>query len=730
LKTNYNLLTALLCGLVLFAGIASAAEKAKPKKLRGARGRKAETAVELTATGTKLEAKYTAMMNSLKTDITKELPTISDTKKTALLAALKAEAGPAKEVRAKAKEIGKIRGREGTLRNLQEQIKYAPAMVAAAEARLKRALALPDNDEGKAPELKIAQSKVKSRKKEADALPGRIEKAKVADAQMEKNLADGAKAYQAAVKAHTQVKAKTLKIVDKLNLDRVIASDKLDGKLAKYTILSEATPNDLAQFAQQGSTQKQLIEKLLSDTPLMIQMLVADGPFWEKYGRAMEIYTAIQKASPRAKEGLFQRLALATALVHAVPMIQGDAPIVKEKSMYVDPVKRYLSYEKWFLDGKLDPTFKNHSVWNLKMVVDEGTPNEIFAWGRDMMCSYRPDLVPADGNTTRYVDVVDAEITYSSKGVKNDKPEMHQQQNILANGGICGRRAGFGRFILRSFGVPTVARPEPGHATLAHWSPDGWKTRLGGQWGGRARIGRYGRDLNFLTNTQARENTAEYINVKRAQWIGDLKGEQSIYGRIIPKQKNNTPELGCWHAAALTEQQRIIDGLDSGKSLAAKNIEAVSPPIKIPAADRKIKIDGQGVITIPAVACSDPTSSTKQLFKGRFREGIVFMKSPIDGMQLYLSRYCTPSDTFEYTFDAPQAGTYQMSARVITPAPDQTLLVSANGTSKSEIALPYTMGLRDTTRPVAIKLVQGKNVLKFYGPARVTMKNFTLRPVK
>ncbi len=113
-----------------------------------------------------------------------------------------------------------------------------------------------------------------------------------------------------------------------------------------------------------------------------------------KNGPAMEIYTAIQKASTKAKEGVLQRLALATALVHAVPMMQRDSPNIKEQSKYVDPVKRYLSYEKWFLDGDLDPTFKDLSAWSLKMVVDGGVPNEMYAWGRTMMRAYRPDLVP------------------------------------------------------------------------------------------------------------------------------------------------------------------------------------------------------------------------------------------------------------------------------------------------------------------------------------------------
>ena len=63
-----------------------------------------------------------------------------------------------------------------------------------------------------------------------------------------------------------------------------------------------------------------LVTTLLSDEALMKAMLTAGGPRDGKYGQAMQIYTAIQKASPRAKDGMFQRLALATSLEHAVPI--------------------------------------------------------------------------------------------------------------------------------------------------------------------------------------------------------------------------------------------------------------------------------------------------------------------------------------------------------------------------------------------------------------------------
>ena len=46
------------------------------------------------------------------------------------------------------------------------------------------------------------------------------------------------------------------------------------------------------------------------------------------------------------------------------------------------------------------------------------------------------------------------------------------------------------------------------------------------------------------------------------------------------------------------------------------------------------------------------------------------------------------------------------------------------------MALPYTIGMWDKTEPVEIELKAGKNVMKFHGPARVTMGHLTLTPVR
>ena len=132
------------------------------------------------------------------------------------------------------------------------------------------------------------------------------------------------------------------------------------------------------------------------------------------------------------------------------------------------------------------------------------------------------------------------------------------------------------------------------------------------------------------------------------------------------------------------------------------------------------------MITIPAVACSKPTKSTGK---------IIFMPSNLGGKQLHYSRNGRPQG-FEYTFDAPAAGRYALTARVVTPSWRQRLLVSVNdGQDPVALALPYTVGLWRVTESVEIELAEGRNVLVFahksegYGKG-FTIKDFTLSPAE
>jgi len=348
-----------------------------------------------------------------------------------------------------------------------------------------------------------------------------------------------------------------------MDVDKLLADDSLDSKLLQFVVLNDGSPRALADFAyQHGNDGAVLIDQMLNDTSLMKEMLLADGPQPlhkgqgpAQYGSALRIYTEIIGNTNHATWGgsnIFSRLALAIALEHAVPIQQNNPKSAEsDQEILIDPVKRYLSYESAYLNGELDPDFGSLTTWELRFVVDGNEPDYISAWGRAMLRNYRPDHV----FQRRYSRMVNSNIRYGSQDVKYDKDELQQYQNILMNGGVCGRRAFFGRFILRAFGIPTTARPSPGHGALVHWTPQGWVVALGGNWGVGWTKTLYHHDSDFLATTKARRIEEAYWAVKKAQWIGDVMRETRVYGE---HDKTNR-KLGFWNNQSLTIQQGIID---------------------------------------------------------------------------------------------------------------------------------------------------------------------------
>ena len=426
-------------------------------------------------------------------------------------------------------------------------------------------------------------------------------------------------------------------------LKQFLASDNLDPKLVKFVILEKAKPRALAEFGQLEKGYFSLLESLFNDPKLMRQMLVADGARAKRmgrkgygppqYGKAMEIYSKIQDSCKNASAGIFQRLALAISLEHAVPVVQTNPAEDTNAPDIVDPVKRYHHYKKAYLDGELDPTFKNLSTWDLRMVVNGDEPDETLAWGREMLRNYRPDHIYNENFGWRYVAIVGSDVKYGSGDVKYDRPELQKYQNILMNGGVCGRRAFIGRFILRAFGVPTTARPSRGHAALAHWTPGGWCVNLGGGWGAGWTSTQYDKDVDFLASSQARNNPKAYLQVKRAQWIGDVMGEERVYG------ENSKIEPKFWNAIALRIQKEIIKELKAvtldalGEDIGEANEPTVAEKIiasPVTPKDKEISVTSNGRIKIPSAAYSKPSGNTRE---------VLAMKSFDGGMQIYLPRF-------------------------------------------------------------------------------------------
>ena len=507
-----------------------------------------------------------------------------------------------------------------------------------------------------------------------------------------------------------------------------LTSGGLDAKLIKVAILRHGTPAGLAEFAQQGAPEKALLAKLFANEALMKQMLIAGGANGGDYGEAMQVYTAILEASEHArKPGILQRLALGTSL--HMPWAPGKDKgsvngIVYRTQTDIDQVKRYLHYEKAYLSKALDPAFKDMTTWECRFITHDPYSDEDLAWVRKMMRNYRPDHITNPDYKWRYVRLVKSDVPYCSP--TNDPALGTPSQQHIALGGICGRRAYYARHVARAFGIPSRASTQTGHGAMSHWTPDGWVVCLGAWWS-NAWCGPQG-GLDFLLDSQAREHEQAYMQVLRAQWVGDALGEKDVSIRHYGKGGGFWDGLAFHRKRAIVEDAKIValdlaGGMKLGESddlLGDEKGEA----IEIPEQDKKIVIDETGLITVPAAACSKPRIST---------ERITFMQSWGGGTQVHYQRLGNRPELIRYTVEVPSAGKYQLTATVATVSDKQSVIFRLNRRTLLNVMLPYTKGMWQQSEPETIELRKGRNsiMVTFRAPNRgVSIKAFQLKPVK
>lgn len=666
----------------------------------------------LNGAGQTLQSQYAAQLDALLKEITPQLPEASPQKLAELTKARENLKQAQKAADEAAKAFGAIgRGKALVAHAKGKWIGGAEKGIATAQAAIKNA----KTDAERATAEKQLASWEANKQDGLNALKERqaaLDAVLVNEPALKKANEAAQEALENAKQAETQAAQSLM-----ADLSSFLSSDKLDAKLAKAVILTAATPNGLAAFAQEGPEKAKLVDQLLASPTLMLDMLFNGGANYGKYGRAAEIYSAIQKASPKAASGNLQRLAMATSLEHATPIAQSAAKNATNAPTEVDPVKRYLHYEKAFLDGELDPAFANFGTWEYRHVVNCDAPDEILAWGRHMLRNYRPDHISNTNYGWRYVSAVRTEVPYGSENVQYDDPAMHQYQNIIRNGGVCGRRAFFGRFILRSFGIPTWGVTQKAHAALSHWTPGGWVVNLGAgyahSWWDKGDVPLSGNQ--FLLDTQARAHGKEYLKVLRAQWISRILGEPAY------NERKNI-EGGFWSRTALYQARMLAATAATLGPLGQDLAEANEKEQKLESgamntAEQKISIQADGSILIPAVALTEQSGKSSA------------MKSYLGGMQLH----ALGGFKGQYEVTAPKAGKYRLSARLATCQTGQKFQIGANGSAVIENDVPYTVGMWKESDGVEVTLNEGKNVIDFgikEGSRGVTIKDLTLKPAK
>ncbi len=515
------------------------------------------------------------------------------------------------------------------------------------------------------------------------------------------------------------------------DLSPLLSSDKLDSKLMRIAVLTHGTPRGLAEFAGRGPDQEKLLESLFADEALMRQVLEAGGANGGEYGEMMEVYTAILAKSERAREhgSIFQRLALGTAI--QMPWLKGIPEagvhgVVHPDCTDIDQVARYQHYEKAYLDGELDPAFKDMNTWECRFITNSEYSNEDLAWTRKMMRNYRPDHITTEDYKWRYVRFIKSDVPYCS--TTHDPSLGTKAQEESALGGVCGRRAFLGRLTTRAFGIPSRRSTQSGHAALNHWTPDGWVICLGAWWS-VAYCGPQG-GLDFLLESQAREFENDYQIVRRAQWLGDALNEEDVSIKHGQYGKSG----GFWDSLAFVKKQLIVKkaevealelvgGMKLGESDELLGDE-VGKDIDIPEQYTAITTGDDGTITLPAVSCYSPRKSSDR---------ILFLKSWDDGYQLHYSRLGSQPELFKYRVELPAAGEYELVAEAATVSPNLEMLVRVNREEPAPLSMPYTKGMWEDSKPVRFKLDEGRNTISITArtPNRgVSIKKWHLKPVK
>ena len=152
--------------------------------------------------------------------------------------------------------------------------------------------------------------------------------------------------------------------------------------------------------------------------------------------------------------------------------------------------------------------------------------------------------------------------------------------------------------------------------------------------------------------------------------------------------------------------------------------DEVGKDIKIPDADKEIKVGADGTINLPAVACYSPRKSSDR---------ILFLESWGGGYQLHYSRLGQRPELFKYRLEVPADGEYELTAQATTVSPNLEVLVRINRDEPEPFAMPYTKGMWESSKPIRIKLTAGSNVMSVTArtPNRgVSLKNWQLKPVK
>lgn len=452
--------------------------------------------------------------------------------------------------------------------------------------------------------------------------------------------------------------------------------------LDQHQFISKCGADKLGAFAKTSKDNQAFLAWLMRDAAVMDLYLGAGGvPTGDGAVTTLTFWNKVFHADPDSRKGICLKIAIATAIMHPLPFTDERTPRT------TDPFDgRYLYYKKAHQNGDLLPSFDRLSVWEVQKVVEGvGAPPADLTWVRDMIRTWRPDLLQ-DGRVVKIV----SEVRYGHSPLP-----IVDMASVLDAGGICGRRSFFGRKTCAAFGIPSVGILQRNHAALACKTGDTWVTEYGAGWGASWLEG--GVDGgDFVADAVARSHAVEFLQSQHLKWF----------------------------AAALTAK----DMADAITAVAVKLVPRSTDPAamaKDPESKAEMEANGVSPTTAaakPALVSQEATrwdGDTLRIGADKFDKManvMVYDRFPAgSGKQVNFQKNMGES-WIDYTVDAPQAGTYSLVLCLAAPNRDQVLNVTVGTNPAAKMEVPNTRGLWGTSPALDLTLAKGKQTVRIAAP--------------
>jgi hypothetical protein len=402
----------------------------------------------------------------------------------------------------------------------------------------------------------------------------------------------------------------------------------------------------------------------------------------------LDTWKKILDADPDSKEGLYLRLAIATAIAPPGSGNRGAG----QREPFADPVDRYKHFKSAHKNKELFPSFVHLTVWEYQKVVSSCASDSDLAWAREMINTWRPDL-----------RIHEQVVNSTSEVWRRDSPFPYTDgfKSVLAGGGKCGPRSSWAVMICQAFGIPAIGVGQPAHACVAYKACDPslqpqpgnvWKVAYGRGWQVSKLEGLSGPE--FLAGVEERSRVEEFSQVEHLRWLASAlasKEQADAVMKVAHKIQQSAPATRSDLAAS--EKAAEADKELQPEAKAAK-APATSPPASVKVSPGGTRLEAAAFSGMSGVCVYDCFTGGKQ---------VNFQKN-------------MPSSWVDYTLDVPATGTYALQMRIATPNFDQVLDIGSGTNKLATVKVPNTTGLWGTTEAVDAKLDKGIQTLRVSAP--------------